>query len=267
MMEKWKKEAIDHGKKFDFGNTSQDYARYRDIYPPEFYRRILELGLCREGQKVLDLGTGTGVLPRNLYQYGAEFTGTDLSENQIKEARRLAEQENMKIDFQWMPAEQSDFPDHSFDVITACQCFTYFNHSELAPKISRLLNAGGKFAILYMAWLPFEDVIAGKSEELVLRYNPLWTGCKEERHPIVIPEVYDQFFVKENQMVFDLPVPFTRESWNGRMKSCRGIGASLTEAEVDRFDQEHLSLLKEIAPERFEILHYAAITVLSRKEI
>lgn len=266
-MEKQKKEVIDHGKTFDFGNTSRDYARYRDIYPPEFYQRILDLGLCREGQKVLDLGTGTGVLPRNLYRYGAEFTGTDLSENQIKEARRLAEQENMKINFQWMPAEKSDFPDRSFDVITACQCFSYFNHSELAPKISHLLNAGGRFAILYMAWLPFEDVIAGKSEELVLRYNPLWTGCREERHPIVIPESYDRFFVKENEMVFDLSVPFTRESWNGRMKSCRGIGASLTEAEVDRFDREHLSLLKETAPECFEILHYAAITVLRRKEI
>ena len=28
---------------------------------------------------------------------------------------------------------------------------------------------------------------------------------------------------------FTLKIPFTRESWNGRMKACRGIGASLTE--------------------------------------
>ena len=30
--------GIDNGKSFDFGNTSKDYAKYRDIYPKEFYQ-------------------------------------------------------------------------------------------------------------------------------------------------------------------------------------------------------------------------------------
>ena len=76
---------IDGGKPFDWGRTSEDYAKYRDIYPPEFYRRILDRGLCRDGQRVLDLGTGTGVLPRNLYAYGARWTGVDISEEQIRQ--------------------------------------------------------------------------------------------------------------------------------------------------------------------------------------
>lgn len=33
------------------------------------------------GQSVLDLGTGTGVLPRNMYSFGAKWTGTDISPN------------------------------------------------------------------------------------------------------------------------------------------------------------------------------------------
>lgn len=56
--------GIDGGKPFDWGKTSQEYARYRDIYPEEFYRRIIDRGLCTAGQSVLDIGTGTGVLPR-----------------------------------------------------------------------------------------------------------------------------------------------------------------------------------------------------------
>lgn len=63
---------IDAGKAFDWGRTSDDYAKYRDIYPEEFYRRIVSRHLCVSGQSVLDLGTGTGVLPRNLYRFGAK---------------------------------------------------------------------------------------------------------------------------------------------------------------------------------------------------
>ena len=32
---------IDGGDAFDWGRTSADYARFRDIYPPEFYEHIL----------------------------------------------------------------------------------------------------------------------------------------------------------------------------------------------------------------------------------
>ena len=46
---------IDKGNPFDLGKTSEDYAKYRDIYPQEFYDYILALGLCKNGQKVLDI--------------------------------------------------------------------------------------------------------------------------------------------------------------------------------------------------------------------
>lgn len=57
----------------------------------------------------------------------------------------------------------------SFDVITACQCIWYLNHKITAKKFSEILKANGSFLILYMGWLPFEDEIAGKSEELILK--------------------------------------------------------------------------------------------------
>lgn len=67
---------IDGGNPFDWGKTSRDYAKYRDIYPDIFYQKILERGLCKDGQTVLDIGTGTGVLPRNMYRFGAKWVGT-----------------------------------------------------------------------------------------------------------------------------------------------------------------------------------------------
>lgn len=256
---------IDHGREFDWGRTSPDYAKYRDIYPAEFYQKLLDRGICVQGQKVLDIGTGTGVIPRNLYRYGADFTGIDLSEQQIEQATMLASRFNMKIDFRCSAAEKCDFPNGTFDIITACQCFSYFHHEELAVRLHSMLKPNGRFVILYMAWLPFEDEIAGKSEGLILKYNPAWTGCKEERHFITIPPVYDWYFTVEHREIFDVNVPFTRESWNGRMKACRGIGASLSEDETKQFDCEHRQLLSEIAPESFWILHYCAITTLKKR--
>lgn len=261
-----KNENIDGGKAFDWGKTSADYARYRDIYPQEFYQYLLERNICIKGQKVLDIGTGTGVLPRNLYAYGADFTGVDIAENQIEQAGKLAEMENMDIRFLCSPVEKMEFPDESFDIVTACQCFTYFDHETAAEKVSRFLKKSGKFVILYMAWLPAEDFIAGQSEKLVLQYNPAWTGCGEVRRPIEVPEIYERYFEIQNQDIYDLVVPFTRETWNGRMKACRGIGASLTEEETARFEEEHKELLLRIAPEEFEVLHYAAAAVLKKKD-
>lgn len=251
---------IDGGKAFDWGKTSADYARFRDIYPREFYDKIVNRGLCINGQKILDVGTGTGVLPRNMYPYGAKWTGTDISKNQIEQAKILSK--GMDIDYYSVSTENLDFPKESFDVITACQCFWYFNHEEIMPEFFRVLKPDGRILILYMAWLPFEDEIAGASEKLVLKYSPSWSGKGERVHPIFIPDCYQEKFELVYHEEYPLKVHFTRESWNGRMKACRGIGASLGEEEIRMWEREHVELLKRIAPVEFDILHYGAIAEL-----
>ena len=149
---------IDGGNPFDWGRTAADYARYRDIYPREFYRAILDRGVGVAGQRVLDIGTGTGVLPRNLYKYGACWLGVDPSPQQIAEARRLSA--GMDIDYRVCAAEAVDAPDGSFNAITACQCYWYLDPLRAAGQFARLLPSGGKVLLLVMNWLPFEDSIA-----------------------------------------------------------------------------------------------------------
>lgn len=254
---------IDGGKAFDWGKTSADYAKFRDIYPQKFYDKIITRKICINGQRILDIGTGTGVLPRNMYRYGAKWTGTDISEHQIEQAKILSE--GMDINYYAQSAEKIDFSDNSFDVITACQCFWYFNHEQVIPNFFRMLKPGGRILVLYMAWLPFEDQIAGASEKLVLKYSPKWSGAGETVHPIFIPDCYFKEFELVFHEEYPLDVHFTRESWNGRMKACRGIGASLTEGEIALWEQEHMKLLAEIAPAEFNILHYGAIVELKKK--
>lgn len=259
-----KDKNIDNGKAFDWGKTSLDYAKYRDIYPKKFYDKILERGLCKEGQIILDVGTGTGVLPRNMYEYGAKWIGVDISPEQIEQAKRLSE--NMNIDYFATATEDIELPNDSVDVITACQCFWYFNPETVAPKFFDILKSNGRILILYMAWLPFEDKIAGESEKIVLKYSPEWSGARERMHPIDVPKEYDKYFEKVYHFEYPLKVHFTRESWNGRVKACRGVGASLSEKELESWENEHKLLLEKITPEEFDVLHYAAITELRVKK-
>lgn len=257
---------IDSGKAFDWGKASSDYAKYRDIYPEEFYQKIVDLGLCVRGQKVLDLGTGTGVLPRSMYNYGAEFVGTDISENQIIQAKELSAALNMNIAYEVASAENVNYPKNTFDVITACQCFFYFDHEVVMPKLAQLLKPNGKLLILYMAWLPFEDEIAGKSEALVLKYNPTWSGAGETKHPISLPDCTSRYFDVVHSSEYDLAIPFSGETWNGRMKACRGVGASLSERERDSWETEHLDMLQHFTSNSFHIKHYVAMKVLQVKK-
>ncbi|HYO87805.1 MAG TPA: class I SAM-dependent methyltransferase [Candidatus Limnocylindrales bacterium] len=256
---------IDGGRAFDWGRVSRDYAQYRDIYPEEFYQRIVDLGLCTSGQRVLDLGTGTGVLPRNLYRFGAQFVGADISGNQIAEAVRLSHAGGMAIEYVVSSAEAVEFPPASFDVVTACQCFVYFDQMVVLPRIHALLKEDGHFCVLWMAWLPDEDQIAHASEQLVLKHNPAWTGASYQRGPVEMPEWSQPLFSTAHAIAYDIRIPFTRESWHGRIKACRGIGASsLSNSEIEAFEAEHRELLRAF-PEQFKILHHVVMLDLSRK--
>ena len=77
------------------------------------------------------------------------------NENQISRAKQLADKNNMNIEFIAKPAEELSFSEETFDVVTACQCFWYFDHKKLMPKIYNFLRKNGKLLILYMAWLHY----------------------------------------------------------------------------------------------------------------
>lgn len=255
--------TIDNGKKFDWGKTSEYYAKYRDIYPTEFFEKIAGCGVGTKGQNVLDLATGTGVLPRGMTKYGAHFVGTDISENQINKAKLLSR--GMDIEYMVSPAEKLEFADNTFDTVTACQCFMYFDTNALIPLIKRILRPDGLFAIMFMSWLPYESKIARQSEKLILKYNPAWNGADFKRHDIEIPEWSKGDFSAVHKIAFEIDVPFDRISWNGRIMACRGVSASLTKAQTEKFGKEHMKLLEQTSPESFIIPHFATILVLQLK--
>ena len=62
----------------------------------------------------------------------------------------------MNIEYLVSAAEELEFPTDTFDVVTACQCYWYFDFGRLLPGLRRMMKADGSFLLLYMAWLPYE---------------------------------------------------------------------------------------------------------------
>jgi len=257
---------IDSGREFDWGKTSKDYAKYRDIYPEEYYKAIVDFGLGIKGQNCLDIGTGTGVIPRNMYKYGAKWIGCDISENQILSAQELSKEANMDIQYYPKSTEDLDFPEKSFDLITAAQCFMYFKREVALPKIASLLKDDGIFLVLYMAWLPNKDEITRMSLDSVRKANPKWNGGQTYECPLNFNDytysIFDMAFHKE----LYVDVPFTRETWNGRVKACRGIGASLSPEEINAWEKNHMAMLEKIMPPETTIPHFVQMAGLKVKK-
>lgn len=241
-----KNNRIDGGQEFDFDKTSADYARFRDIYPQSMVEKLIAFGIGKEGQRILDLGSGTAVLPMNLYHTGARFTATDIAENQVAVGRKLAAEKGMeRIAFKVCSAEDTGFDVNSFDAVTAAQCFPYFDAEKAATEIFRVLKPHGLFCKILMDWLPKEDAVIAEMIETVKRYNHAWSekGFAEEEYRF--PAWAKGRFTSEAVISYDEALTFSKEAWLGRVLTCRGVGASLPDERIARFAEEYRGILEK----------------------
>ena len=104
--------------------------------------------------RVLDVGTGTGLLPFSLAR-GAQpprsILGIDISAGMIETARRRLRDElgdDPHVRFERMDAEQLQLPDASFDVVLSGFALTHVPRPELAMReMFRVLTPGGRLGI------------------------------------------------------------------------------------------------------------------------
>jgi SAM-dependent methyltransferase len=245
----------DGDKVIDWGKTSEDYSVHRPGPPPSFFARQAALGIGLEGQRILDLGTGTGVMARQFARQGAMVQGIDISAEQIAMADQLAKNEGLQVEFSVHPAESLPWTEPTFDVVTANQCWLYFDKAKAISELRRVLRSGGVLVTSHFSWLPRLDEIARRSEQLVLQFNPKWSGADWSGVVPPCPKWAEQVFDVTAMFHYDEPIPFTRESWCGRIRACRGIGATLSPSEVEAFDAAHQELLRRSVPESFTVLH------------
>jgi SAM-dependent methyltransferase len=249
----------------DFGLTVADYAQHRADYPGELFERLAALGFGHAGQRLLDLGTGTGALARVFAQADCQVTGLDPSAQMLQGARQLSGTAGQHISWLQGRAEQTGLRSQSFDLVSAGQSWHWFDADRAAREVARVLKPDGRLLIAQFDWLPIAGNLVAAVEKLILRYSPNWhlgggTGLYPER----FVQLGEAGFVDIESFSFDVQVPYRHEAWRGRIRASAGVGGSLPAAEVARFDADHQELLRRDFPQDPLAVPHRVFAILAR---
>ncbi|MCB9896543.1 MAG: methyltransferase domain-containing protein [Planctomycetes bacterium] len=239
----------------DFGRAADDYVRHRAGYPASLFESLVACGLGRAGQRVVDLGTGTGRLAAGLAWRGAHVVGVDVSPGMLAAAERecsvvtTPDAERGTLRFVLAPAEATTLPSHAFDALTAAQCWHWFTRDAAAREARRLLVPGGRIALAHFDWLPLPGNVVEATEALVLAHNPAWTMAGGTGvYPRWFADLAGAGFVGLESRTWDVAVPYDHASWRGRIRASAGVGGTLAPEAVARFDAELAALLARDFP-------------------
>ncbi len=147
------------------GRTIRSWARFYDAVSwlmsfgkaPAILKKTVALAQPAAGEKVLDVGCGTGTLAIALREKvgpGGEVVGIDAAPEMIAVARDKAAKRGAGIDFRVGLIEEIPFPDDSFDLVLSSFMLHHLPEDvkrEGLAEIRRVLKPGGRILVVDLA--------------------------------------------------------------------------------------------------------------------
>ena len=227
-----------------FGGTAEDYRKYRASFPNSLFSTLVEKGVGLPRQSVVDLGTGTGSLARGFARAGCEVTGVDPDMRMLAQARTIDLVERSSVRYRKGTAEKTGLDDKCADVVSAGQCWHWFDQPKALTEVTRILKPGGKLAIVHFDWLPLKNNVVDATETLIEIYNPEWKmGGGNGMYPQWLPMLSEFEFQDITTFSYDLAVPYTHEAWCGRVRASAGV-AVMDQSGINAFSIDLQHLLK-----------------------
>ncbi|HUI26553.1 MAG TPA: class I SAM-dependent methyltransferase [Candidatus Kryptonia bacterium] len=249
----------------DFGKAADDYGRHRPGFPDEFFDRVRGYGIGVAGQRVLDLGTGTGTLTRGFALRGCRSVGLDPSPRMLDQARALDREAGVDIEYIEAGAEDTGLPSASFDVVCAGQCWHWFNRVQAAAEVKRLLRPRGFALIAYFTYLSDPGTVGAATEALVLNHNPTWPFAGSDGRAMgFADDLTAAGLLHLDTFEFDLAVTMSHEAWRGRLRACNGV-LTLPPDTIVAFDADLAALLARGYPDPLAVPH-RVFGIVAQKE-
>ena len=130
---------------------------------------LVKFAGVRAGQRVLDVGCGTGVVAITAARAGAQVNALDLTPELIESARQNGQLAEVQVDWREGDVESLPFADAAFDIV-----LSQFGHM-FAPRpavaiaeMLRVLKPGG--IVAFSTWPP--ELFTGRMFKLVGSYLP-----------------------------------------------------------------------------------------------
>ena len=140
-------------------NASEAYEQY--LVPPIFASwadRLVETGEIQEGDRVLDLACGTGIVARRAASRvgnGGSVVGLDINDGMLTVAADTAADSHPSIEWRQGDAVDLPFPAKRFDVVCCQQALQFFDGPAAAvDEMRRVLTPEGRVAL--SVWRPLD---------------------------------------------------------------------------------------------------------------
>ena len=227
----------------NFGKAAIDYGAFRAGFPKSIYDRLADFNVGLRGQKLIDLGTGTGTLARGFALSGCKVIGVDPDPRMIEQAKKLDRERNVQVRYVEATAESTSLEGGAADVVTAGQCWHWFDRPRALTEVDRLLRPGGKLVIAHFDWLPLAGNVVEATEGLIMQYNSDWHfDGGVGMYPQWLPDLSDAGIRDIQTFSYDEDVRYTPEAWRGRIRASASV-AALDEDSARNFDADHAEIL------------------------
>lgn len=84
-------------------------------------------------------------------------------------------------------------------------------------------------------------------------------------YPAWLRDLGEANFINIHTYSFDVDVPYSPETWRGRIRASAGVGASLPPEQVNRFDAELKALLEAKYPSKIIQAPHRVFVVIANK--